>query len=217
MAKYLDYSGLSDLWVKIKAKIPTKVSDLTNDSGFVTSSGVTSVRVQATSPVASSTSTAQTSTLNTTISLSDAYGDTKNPYGNKNANLVLASPSSGNAAAPSFRSLVAADIPALAWSKITSGKPTTLSGYGITDASISNGVITLGSNTITPLTSHQTMYEANLVWGGKNFSASYGCLDAAMVDVLGANRFAFLKAAGLTIEYSTDAGSTWTDYGATDV
>jgi hypothetical protein len=31
-------------------------------------------------------------------------------------------------------SLLATDIPNLAWSKITSGKPTTLSGYGITDA-----------------------------------------------------------------------------------
>lgn len=30
--------------------------------------------------------------------------------------------------------LTASDIPALAWSKITSGKPTTLAGYGITDA-----------------------------------------------------------------------------------
>jgi phage-related tail fiber protein len=30
--------------------------------------------------------------------------------------------------------LVAADIPALDWSKITTGKPTTLGGYGITDA-----------------------------------------------------------------------------------
>ena len=60
------------------------------------------------------------------------------------------------------------------------------------------------------------LYEANLKWGGKNFSASYGPLDAAMVPELGANRFAFLKAAGLTIEYSTDNGSTWTDYGATD-
>lgn len=39
-----------------------------------------------------------------------------------------------------------------AWSDITS-TPTTLSGYGITDAKISNGVITLGGNTITPLTS----------------------------------------------------------------
>lgn len=60
------------------------------------------------------------------------------------------------------------------------------------------------------------LYEANLKWGGKNFSASYGPLDAAMVPELGANRFAFLKAAGLTIQYSTDNGSTWTDYGATD-
>lgn len=35
-------------------------------------------------------------------------------------------------------------------------KPTTLAGYSITDAKIANGVITLGSNTITPLTAHQT-------------------------------------------------------------
>ena len=38
-------------------------------------------------------------------------------------------------------------------------KATTLSGYGITDAKISGGKITLGINTITPLTSHQTIYE----------------------------------------------------------
>lgn len=34
--------------------------------------------------------------------------------------------------------LAAGDIPNLDWSKITSGKPTTLSGYGITDALVSN-------------------------------------------------------------------------------
>ena len=44
----------------------------------------------------------------------------------------------------------------LAWSEITS-TPTTLSGYGITDAKISNGTITLGNNSITPLTSHQSL------------------------------------------------------------
>ena len=39
---------------------------------------------------------------------------------------------------------------------VTGGtNPTTLSGYGITDAKIANGAITLGSNTITPLTEHQ--------------------------------------------------------------
>ena len=59
--------------------------------------------------------------------------------------------------------------------------------------------------------------EANLTWGGKNFSASYGCIDAALMDELGANRFQFIKADAITVEYSRDGGSTWIDYGASDV
>ena len=94
---------------------------------------VTSVQVQATSPVVSSTNTAQSTSLNTTISLANNYGDTKNPYGSKTKNTVLAAPSTENGT-PSFRALVASDIPNLSWNKITSDKPTTLSGYGITDA-----------------------------------------------------------------------------------
>lgn len=58
--------------------------------------------------------------------------------------------------------------------------------------------------------------EAYLTWGGKNFSGDYGPVDAAMVSELGAPRTMFFKAAGIVIEYSTNAGSTWTDYGATD-
>jgi uncharacterized protein (TIGR02145 family) len=61
----------------------------------------------------------------------------------QNANHVLASPN-GTAGTPSFRELVGADIPNLNWSKITAGKPTTTSGYGITDA-----VTTSGSQTIS--------------------------------------------------------------------
>lgn len=36
-------------------------------------------------------------------------------------------------------------------------KSTTLSGYGITDANISDGTITIGNNSITPLTEHQDL------------------------------------------------------------
>ena len=36
-------------------------------------------------------------------------------------------------------------------------KATTLAGYGITDAKIANGTITLGSNSIKPITSHQSL------------------------------------------------------------
>lgn len=63
------------------------------------------------------------------------YWYTINPYDankSRTANTVLAAPNGSNGAA-TFRTLVAADIPNLDWSKITSGKPTTLSGYGITD------------------------------------------------------------------------------------
>ena len=134
----------------VKVKVDGNWELASGGGGGGGSGTVTSVQVQATSPVQSSTSTAQTSTLNTTISLADAYGDTKNPYGSKTKNYVLAAPSSA-AGNPSFRALVAGDIPDLSGTYAT--KATTLSGYGITDAKIANGVITLGSNTITPLTS----------------------------------------------------------------
>lgn len=48
--------------------------------------------------------------------------------------------------------LASTALQSVAFSDLTS-HPTTLSGYGITDANISNGTITLGNNTITPLTS----------------------------------------------------------------
>ncbi|AFY00399.1 beta strand repeat-containing protein [Bdellovibrio bacteriovorus] len=50
--------------------------------------------------------------------------------------------------------LVAADVPALDWAKITTGKPTNLAGYGITDAVSKNGdtmagALNMGSNDVT--------------------------------------------------------------------
>jgi len=68
------------------------------------SGGVTSV--SGTSPVVSSGGTTPA------ISLASGYGDTQNPYASKTANYVLASPN-GSAGVPSFRALVAADIPTL--------------------------------------------------------------------------------------------------------
>ena len=68
-------------------------------SGTVTS-------VTGTSPVASSGGATPA------ISLSSGYGDTQNPYASKTANYFLASPN-GSAGAPTFRAVVAADIPTL--------------------------------------------------------------------------------------------------------
>jgi hypothetical protein len=62
--------------------------------------------VTGTSPVASSGGTTPA------ISLATAYGDTQNPYASKTANYVLAAPN-GSAGTPTFRAIVAADIPTL--------------------------------------------------------------------------------------------------------
>lgn len=60
------------------------------------------------------------------------------------------------------------------------------------------------------------IYEANLEWGGRNLADAYSPVDAGMIDDLGANRFMFGKAAGITVEYSEDAGTTWNTYSLTD-
>ena len=59
-----------------------------------------------------------TGAQDTSISLANAYGDTKNPYGSKTKNYVLASPNGSNGV-PNFRALVAADIPSIPKSKIS--------------------------------------------------------------------------------------------------
>lgn len=50
-------------------------------------------------------------------------------------------------------------------------KPTTISGYGITDAKIQNGTITLGSNTIKPITSFSSL-DSPLVGGSGKYISS---------------------------------------------
>ena len=97
-------------------------------SGDEPSGTVTSVTLNATSPIAIDNSAAITTSGTRTISHANS-GVSAGTYKSVTVN------STGH---------------------VTGGtNPTTLSGYGITDAKIANGVITLGNNTITPLTEHQ--------------------------------------------------------------
>ena len=79
---------------------------VSNGAGSITiaNTGVTSVT--GTSPVVSSGGATPA------ISLASGYGDTQNPYASKTANFVLAAPN-GSAGVPTFRAIVAADIPTL--------------------------------------------------------------------------------------------------------
>lgn len=100
--------------VTISVTTPKKTSDLTNDSGFITTSDIPEgAAASATTPLMDGTAAVGTE-------LAFARGDHRHPSDTSKADVA-----------------------------------TTLAGYGITDANIVNGVITLGSNSITPLTSHQ--------------------------------------------------------------
>lgn len=116
----------------------TIISDGTNwvviPSGDEPSGTVTSVAVS--SPLVTDQTNSGPITTSGTISLADGYGDTKNPYGSKTANYVLAAPN-GSAGAPSFRALVEADIP-------------TLSAYVKKDGTVAmTGNLNLGTHSIT--------------------------------------------------------------------
>ena len=136
-------SQLSDVYAPTPANGDVLVYDgvqLRWENAPVSTAGaVTSVT--GTSPVVSSGGTTPA------ISLASGYGDTQNPYAAKTANYVLAAPN-GSSGVPTFRALVAADIPALSYvSSIGVTAPITSTGgltptIGITQSgAASNGYL----------------------------------------------------------------------------
>ena len=129
--------------------VPTNISSFTNDSGYLTASDIASVMT---------------------------YKGTKANY--------AALPSTGN---------ITGDVWHLtdtgaewawdgsAWQELGTAidlsgyatKSTTLAGYGITDAKIQNGTITLGGNTITPLTSFTETDRTVPSWAKQSSKPTY--------------------------------------------
>ena len=104
-------------------------------SGTVTS-------VSGTSPIVSSGGATPA------ISLATAYGDTLNPYASKTANFVLAAPN-GSAGVPTFRAVVAADIPTL--NQNTTGTASNVTGtVAIANGGTGQTTATLGFNALAP-------------------------------------------------------------------
>ena len=107
---------------------------------WTTPTAGTVTSVTGTSPVASSGGATPA------ISLAANYGDTQNPYASKTANFVLAAPN-GSAGAPTFRAVVAADIPTL--NQNTTGTASNVTGT----VAIANGGTgsTTAANALTAL------------------------------------------------------------------
>lgn len=58
--------------------------------------------------------------------------------------------------------------------------------------------------------------EAYLEWGGRQIQGGIGPLGMSISAEHSANRLALIPGAALTFEYSSDGGTTWTDYGFSD-
>lgn len=70
---------------------------------------------------------------------------------------------------------------------------------------------------ITPeFSSVLNRYQSIIEWGGPVRTGAVSPIEAATIDELGHNKFSFLSANSIAIQYSRDAGSTWTDYPTTN-
>lgn len=96
-----------------------------------------------------------------TVGLAANYGDTLNPYASKTANFVLAAPN-GAAGAPSFRSIVAADIPTL--NQNTTGTASNVTGVVV----VANG----GSGRATGTTAYSLIATGTTATGAQQTLAN---------------------------------------------
>ena len=98
--------------------------------------------------IASATTISSTLTVSGNLTASSINGYTPITSGNIGSQSVNYATTAGSASANDVyawakkSALAASDVPSLDWSKITTGKPTTLSGYGITDAYTKTDVYT---------------------------------------------------------------------------
>ena len=107
-------------------------SSVLGSGNLVVTPGVASLT--ATSPVVA------TGTSTPVISLASGYGDTQNPYASKTANHILAAPN-GTAGVPTFRAIVASDIPTL--NQNTTGNAASVT----TNANLIGPVTSVGNTT----------------------------------------------------------------------
>jgi hypothetical protein len=140
---YLRSNGTNTLLAAIvAADVPTLNQNTTGSAGSVANTLTISSPLSGTSFNGSAAAT---------IALSTGYGDTQNPFASKTANYVLAAPD-GTAGAPTFRAIVAADIPTLnqnttgTAANVTGTVAVANGGTGLTTTP-ANGALDIGNGT----------------------------------------------------------------------
>lgn len=109
--------------------------------------------VSGTSPIVSSGGTTPA------LSLASGYGDTQNPYASKTANYFLAAPN-GSSGAPTFRAMVAADVPTL--NQNTTGTAGNVTGVvAIANGGTGQSTKTEGFDALAPTTTKGDLIVSN--------------------------------------------------------
>lgn len=67
-----------------------------------------------------------------------------------------------------------------------------------------------------PGSSPGNVYATDVGWGGRAVAGGVSPVSAALIGAIGSNKFELCDPAGVKVEYSTDGGATWVDYGASD-
>ena len=67
-----------------------------------------------------------------------------------------------------------------------------------------------------PGSSPGNVYTTDVGWGGKAVVGAVSPVSAALIGAIGSNKFELCDPAGVKVEYSTDGGDTWEDYGCND-
>ena len=138
LIKQIEAAGLVDCCSALISQVAEMQKQIEALNVLPTPSLGNVVAVTATAPVVSSGGIAPD------ISLAANYGDTQNPYAAKTANYVLAGPTSGAAAVPTFRALVAADIPTLSY--VTSVSVVSANGFAGTSSGGTTPALTLSTS-----------------------------------------------------------------------
>ena len=206
--------------------IPTKVSQLTNDSGFITNSSLSGYL-----PLSGGTLTGQ---LTGTTIAANTLKAVNNAQLTLSADGTMAKGFIIDNASSSFRPTSQNTTSSLGTSTYQWENAYIETVHGSLDGNASTSDKLKTARTIslgTAVTSTATQFdgsknitipvtginEAYVNWGGRNISSSYSPIDASMIAELGANRFAYPNPDSITIEYTRDGGSTWVNYTSSDV
>ena len=151
------------------------------------SSPTTSLTISTTSPISGGGDLSS----NRTLSLASGYGDTQNPFGSKTANQFLAAPN-GSAGVPTFRAIVAADVPTL--NQNTTGTSSNITQYTVNQSvGTSNDVrfnsLGIGTDASTTTGEIRATNDITAYYSDDKLKTKLGLIDNALEKVLSLDGF----------------------------